>query len=57
MQFEYKIVRIDGNPFDIENQQSIVSHLNRLGKEGWELIMWHTNTPHNAAYIFKRPIR
>ena len=47
------MVRIDYNLFSPDHHQAIESQLNRLGKEGWELIMWQANNGVNATYIFK----
>lgn len=54
MQFEYKILELEGNITD--NAAFAEQQLNALGKQGWELVQYEYRNSNYAYFILKRRI-
>jgi len=57
-QYEYRILTFEynkNNVRDLSQTKSVELELNKLGREGWELVLCELSGTH--VYIFKRPIK
>tara|TARA_Y100000034_G_C6607973_1_gene264699 strand:+ start:100 stop:282 length:183 start_codon:yes stop_codon:yes gene_type:complete len=60
MKYEYKVLRISHKASFLQKDEVLerpTNELNKLAKEGWELVETFSETPASGIYILKRPLK